>query len=65
MNADNELPSPLVDVNGAARLLCTTPRHIKSLLATRVLPRVHIGGKTRIRVADIHAIINGPSDAPT
>lgn len=42
--ADN---ATLIDINGAAEYLGTTPRHLPSLVFRREIPHVKIGGKLR------------------
>lgn len=47
----------LLDYEGAARYLCTTPRHVRELWARRRLSAVKVGRSVRFSPADLDAFI--------
>lgn len=49
----------LLDRQEAAQHLATTERHVRRLIATGRIPAVKVGGKVRIRVADLDAFLGG------
>jgi excisionase family DNA binding protein len=53
-------PNPsgaLLDYEGAAHYLCTTPRHIQDLWAKRRVAAVKVGRRVRFTQADLDAFI--------
>ena len=53
-------PNPsgaLLDYEGAAHYLCTTPRHIQELWAKRRVAGVKVGRRVRFTQADLDAFI--------
>ena len=47
----------LLDYEGAARYLCTTPRHVRELWAKRYLAAIKVGRCVRFARADLDAFI--------
>ena len=47
----------LLDYVAAARYLCTTPRHVRELWATRCLAAVKVGRRVRFTRKDLDAFI--------
>ena len=47
----------LLDYEGAARYLCTTPRHVRELWAKRYLAAIKVGRSVRFARADLDAFI--------
>jgi excisionase family DNA binding protein len=47
----------LLDYAGAARYLCTTPRHIRELWAKRYLAAIKVGRCVRFSKKDLDAFI--------
>jgi excisionase family DNA binding protein len=48
----------LIDINGAADHLGTTPRHLRSLVFRREIPHVKIGGKLRFDPQALDAFVD-------
>ena len=59
----------LLDIEGAARMLGTTVRHLRRLRSENRIPYVKLGGKLRFRRADLvgfieansHAVVSNPT----
>ncbi len=47
----------LLDYEGAARYLCTTPRHVRELWEKRRVAAVKVGRRVRFTQADLDAFI--------
>ena len=47
----------LLDYEGAARYLCTTPRHVRELWAKRYLAAIKVGRSVRFARTDLDAFI--------
>ena len=47
----------LLDYEGAARYLCTTPRHVRELWAKRYLAAIKVGRCVRFARTDLDAFI--------
>jgi excisionase family DNA binding protein len=47
----------LLDYDGAARYLCTTPRHVRELWARRHLAAIKVGRSVRFSQADLDLFI--------
>jgi excisionase family DNA binding protein len=54
---DAKSSSALLDYEGAAHYLCTTPRHVKELWAKRHVAAVKVGRRVRFTQADLDAYI--------
>lgn len=50
-------PSALLDIEGAANYLATSPRHIQRLWSERRIAGVRLGRKIRFLQADLDAFI--------
>ncbi len=50
-------PGALLDYEGAAKYLCTTPRRVRELWARRRLAGVKVGRSVRFAVEDLDAFI--------
>ncbi len=53
----------LLDIEGAARMLGTTVRHLRRLRSENRIPYVKLGGKLRFRRADLVGFIDANSHA--
>jgi excisionase family DNA binding protein len=53
-----EFEDSLLDYAGAARYLCTTPRHIRELWAKRYLAAIKVGRCVRFSKKDLDAFIS-------
>jgi excisionase family DNA binding protein len=47
----------LLDYDGAARYLCTTPRHVRELWAKRYLAAIKVGRRVRFAKSDLDAFV--------
>jgi excisionase family DNA binding protein len=54
---DEDAPEGLLDYDGAAQYLCTTPRHVRELWAKRCLAAIKVGRSVRFSKADLDAYI--------
>ena len=58
INGSGEPEGSLLDYAGAARYLCTTPRHIRELWAKRYLAAIKVGRSVRFSKKDLDAFIS-------
>lgn len=47
----------LTDIEGAASYLCTSPRHVRRLVAERRLAFIKVGGRVRFDYGDLDAFL--------
>ena len=52
-NQDEQVPPALLDVDGVAQYLGTTPRHIRRLISERRIPHHKVGAFVRFRISTI------------
>jgi len=52
-----DAPEGLLDYDGAAQYLCTTPRHVRELWAKRYLAAIKVGRSVRFSKVDLDAYI--------
>jgi excisionase family DNA binding protein len=57
LNSSGESGEGLLDYEGAARYLCTTPRHVRELWAKRYLAAIKVGRCVRFSKKDLDAFI--------
>jgi excisionase family DNA binding protein len=57
LEGNREIQEGLLDYIGAARYLCTTPRHVRELWAKRYLAAIKVGRHVRFSRTDLDAFI--------